>query len=325
VANAQTQARESERIYTANQDLFANKAISRDGLEQSKAKYEQDQINLKQAVRQRDETYASLGRQAPVLADRVRAAEDAVRQAQAALASARATAAQSKNGDVVAAQADAQARKSDWLYAAGQAARLQLRAPFAGVVQTLANQTGDISRPLQPGDGVTAGQALVTMAGEGKYLVRTRVDEQDIAAVAVGQRAEIGGEDLAGAKLPGHVIAINAIAQKSDDPSNTSRQVITTVQLDRSLPYLRDGMTVDVDIITREAPHAIVVGNDAIRRDARDHPFVYVVRAGRTVQTPVTLGAANEAQTVVKSGLGPGDVVVNDRNAAIGAGVAVAP
>lgn len=323
VANAQTQARESERIYTANQDLYTNKAISRDGLEQSKAKYEQDQINLKQVIRQRDETYASLDRQAPVLADRVRAAEDAVRQSEAALASARATAAQPKNSEVAAARADADARKSDWLYASDQAARLRLRAPFDGVVQTIANQPADITRPLQPGDAVTIGQTLVTMAGDGAYLVRTRVDEQDIAAVAVGQRAEIGGEDLAGAKLPGHVVAINAIAQKSDDPSNTSRQVITTVRLDRNLPYLRDGMTVDVDIITREARHAIFVGNDAIRRDGTSKPFVYVVRNGRTVQTPVTLGPANEAQTVVTSGLKPGDVVVNDRSVAIGAGMAV--
>ncbi len=173
-------------------------------------------------IRQRDETYASLDRQAPVLADRVRAAEDAVRQSEAALASARATAAQPKNSEVAAARADADARKSDWLYASDQAARLRLRAPFDGVVQTIANQPADITRPLQPGDAVTIGQTLVTMAGDGAYLVRTRVDEQDIAAVAVGQRAEIGGEDLAGAKLPGHVVAINAIAQKSDDPSNTS-------------------------------------------------------------------------------------------------------
>jgi len=323
VANATTQARESQRIFTANQDLYTNKAISRDGLEQSRAKYEQDQVNLKQVISQRDETYAALTRQAPVLSDRVRAAQDAVRQAEAALASARATAAQPKTGDVVAARADAEARKSDWLYASDQAARLELRAPFAGIIESLASQTSDTTRPLQPGDAVTIGQALVTMAGNGNYLARTKVDEQDVASVNVGQRAEIGGEDLGTAKLPGHVTAVNAVAQKSDDPSNTSRQVITTVQLDRSLPYLRDGMTVDVDIITREAPHVLVVGNDAIRRDDGDKPYVFLVRNGRTVRTPVTLGDANETQTIVKRGLEPGDVVVNDRNVAIGAGAAV--
>jgi RND family efflux transporter MFP subunit len=323
VANAATQARESQRIFTANQDLFANKAISRDALEQSRARYEQDQVNLKQATSQRDATYASLARQAPVLVDRVQAAEDALKQAQAALASARANAAEPKTADVAAARADAAARESDWQYAAAQVERLTLRAPVAGVVETLASESGDSTRVLQPGDAVTAGQALVTIAADRGYIVRAKVDEQDIASVAVGQRAVIGGEDLAGTTLPGHVVEIDAVALKSDDPSNTSRQVITTVRLDRTLPFLRDGMTVDVDIITHEAAHTLVVGNDAIRHDANTQPYVFVVRNGRTVKTPVTLGASNESQTVVTRGLAPGDVVVNDRNVGIGDGVAV--
>ncbi len=319
VANAATQARESERLYTANQDLFTNKAISRDALEQSRARYEQDQINLKQVTSQRDETYAALARQAPVLADRVQAARDALRQAQAALASARATAALSKTSDVDAARADAAARQSDWLYAQDQLAHLQLRAPFDGVIETLANQPGDITRVLRPGDAITVGQALVTIADASGYIVRTKVDEQDIATVSVGQAAVIGGEDLAGATLPGHVVEIDAVAQKSDDPSNTSRQVSTPVPL----PFLRDGMTVDVDIITHASPHAIVVGNDAVRHDAANAPYVLVVRDGHAVQTPVKLGPANETQTSITRGLAPGDVVVNDRNVAISAGTAV--
>lgn len=324
-ANAQTQARESQRLYTANQDLYANKAISRDALEQSRAKFEQDQVNLKQVQRQRDETYAALGRQAPVLQDRVRAAQDAVRQAEAALASARASAAQPKTSDVTAARADAAARRSDATYAEDQVARLQIRAPFGGTIQTLATQTADSTRPLQNGDSVAVGAPLVTIASDDKYVVRTKVDEQDIAAVHPGQRAVIGGEDLGGKKLAGHVIAVNAVAQKSDDPSNTSRQVITTVRVDDVLPFLRDGMTVDVDIITRELPHTIVVGNDAIRRDAQNKPYVFVVKGGKAVKTPVTLGPANETQVVVERGLARGALVVNDRSPAIADGIAVKP
>lgn len=325
VANATTVERESARIYRANQDLFNNKAISRDALEQSRAKNEQDEVNLAQLKSQRDETYASLKRQSPVLSDRVRAARDSVRQAEAALSSARATAAQPKTGDAAAAQADAAARKNDWQYAADQAARLQVRAPFSGTVASIATQSGDSMRPLQPGDAVTAGQMLVTLASERNYVVRTKVDEQDIASVRIGQRAVVSGEDLAGKTLPGHVVAINEIAQKSDDVSNTSRQVITTVQLDRSLPFLRDGMTLDVDIITRELPHVIVVGNDAIRRDPGDKPYVYVVHDGRTVKTPISVGPSNETQTVVTRGLTPGMVIVNDRNAGITPNAAVTP
>ncbi len=82
---------------------------------------------------------------------------------------------------------------------------------------------------------MSAGQALFTMAADDRYIVRTTVDEQDIAGVRVGQRAIVGGEDFGSATLGGRVVAISPIAQKSDDPSNTSRQVLTTIALDRQL------------------------------------------------------------------------------------------
>jgi multidrug efflux pump subunit AcrA (membrane-fusion protein) len=323
LASAQTQMRESERIYVVNQDLFANKGISRDALEQSKSKYDQDRISLDQAQRQREETYAGLARQMPVLANRVVAAQEAVRQASAALASARATASSTKEHDVAAAQADAAARRSEWLAALHQADSLELRAPFDAVVESVASQASDRARLLQPGDAVSASQALVTISSADNFVVRTKVDEQDIAAVAVGQHAEIGGEDLGGRKLAGRVVEMDAVAQKSDDPANTSRQVMTTIRLDQTLPYLRDGMTVDVDIATRRVQRVITVENDAVRRDDSNRPFVFVVRNGRVVAAPVVLGEANESETIVTSGLVSGEQVVNDRNPLIVADVIV--
>ena len=67
--------------------------------------------------------------------------------------------------------------------------------------------------------------------------MRARVDEQDVANVRTGQPAIVSGEDLGTTKLPGHVALIGAVAQKSDDPSNTARQVITTIALDQTVPF----------------------------------------------------------------------------------------
>ena len=325
VAQRQTDLREAERIATANRDLYAQKAISKDTLDQSVAKLDQARVAFAQATRDRNETYAQITRQNPVLAERVQADRDAVNQAQAALAAARANAGQDKSGDVQAAQADTAQRYQDWRYAADQVARLQIRAPFAGVVQTIANQAADALRPLQPGDTVTAGQPLVTLSGASGFIVRTRVDEQDIANVRVGQTASVSGEDLGTTKLPGHVAAIGAVAQKSDDPSNTARQVITTVALDRTVPFLRDGMTVDVDIVTQDRQHVLAVTADAIRRDANNKPYVLAVTNGKTVKRAVTLGSTNESQAIVERGLKPGDVVIGERNVGIVEGIRVTP
>jgi multidrug efflux pump subunit AcrA (membrane-fusion protein) len=325
VANALTELHEQQRLAAADQDLYAQKALSRDALDQQQAKLAESQITYGQQVRLRDETYAQLARQGPVLGDRVKAARDAVTQAQAALASAQATAAQDKSGDVQSAEADASQRFADWRYAADQVGRLRIVAPYAGTVQSVATESTDTLRPLQPGDPVTVGQAMVTLAGDQGFVVRARVDEQDIANVRTGQLALVSGEDLGTTTLPGHVATIGAVAQKSDDPSNTARQVVTTIALDRTVPYLRDGMNVDIDIVTNHDARALALPNDALRHDLAGKPYVLLVRSGKTVQQPVTVRASNDVATVILSGVHTGDVVVDDADVAIVSGIAVKP
>ena len=154
--------------------------------------------------------------------------------------------------------------------------------------------------------------ALFTLAAGNDFIVRTRVDEQDIASVAVGQRAIVGGEDFGRATLGGHVMAISPIAQRSDDPSNTSRQVVTTIGLDKRLPFLRDGMSVDVDIVTHDERNVLTIPAEALRTDAQG-TYVFVVRDGHAVRAAVKLGTQNDTQAVVKSGLHDGDTVVAEK------------
>jgi RND family efflux transporter MFP subunit len=325
VAQRATDLREAKRIADADQALFNQKAIARNTVDQDVAKLQQAQVAYDQAKRDRDETYAQITRQSPVLSDRVRADRDAVKQAEAALAAARASAGQDKSGDVAAANADAQKAYEDSRYANDQVARTRIVAPFAGVVQTIANETADTLRPLQPGDAVTAGQAIVTLAGESGFVVRTRVDEQDVANVQVGQLANVSGEDLGTAILRGHVAAVGAVAQKSDDPSNTARQIITTVSLDRTVPYLRDGMNVDVDIVTADRRRALVIPTDAVRREADGKPYVLTLINGRAKKRSIKISLSNDVAAIVTSGVKLGDRIIADRNVGITDGVAVQP
>jgi RND family efflux transporter MFP subunit len=324
VATAESSLRDAQRVWEANKDLFANKAISKDTLDTSFTKYDQARIAYEQTKRTRESTYLQLQQNVSVLADRVKASRDAVRQAEAALEAARIQSGQNKYSDVVAAKADAAARLSDKTYADDQVSRLTFRAPFDGIVQTIATQTGDTLRPLQPGDSVTVGQSVISIASNAGFIVRARVDEQDISQVHVGQSVKISGEDLGTKSINGHVAVVGDVAQKSDDPSNTSRQVITTIALDSSLPFLRDGMTVDVDIATTSLSHVIEVPTDAVRKDGSTS-YVWVVKDKKPVKTTVKTGPANDAQTIITSGLKPGDTIVVDRNAVIAPSTTVNP
>jgi HlyD family secretion protein len=252
-----------------------------------------------------------------VLRDRVRAAEDSLRQAEAALASARATASTDKSGDVEAASEDAARAADEAAYDRDQVSRLEIRAPFTGTIESVATQTGDSLRPIQPGDQIQAGQTLFTMSDGDTFIVRTKVDEQDIASVRVGQRAIVSGEDFGNRTLSGRVAAISPLAQKSDDPSNTSRQVLTTIRLDSTLPFLRDGMSVDVDLVTRQQFHVLTVPVDALRKDDKGKSYVFIRRNGVAKRSDVRLGDQSDTVAVVLSGVNPGDAVIADKNIAL--------
>ncbi len=324
LSKATTDLAEAKRTYDANSYLFAQKGLSRDALLQSQARFEQTKIAFNQARSERQILGGTLTREAQVLRDRVGSARDAVRQAQAGFAAAQANASQSKAGDVQAARADAERASADLAYARAQAGKLEVRAPFAGIVQSVASQTGDALRPVQPGDSVQQGQALFTMAADENFIVRTKVDEQDVAGIRFGQRAIVSGEDFGGAKLPGHVIAISPIAQRSDDPANTSRQVVTTIALDRRLPFLRDGMTVDVDIITRDSKHVIVIPTDALRKDDKG-TYVFVVGKGVARRVAAKVATQNDTQALVSAGVRAGDTIVAEKNPEVVADTKVTP
>jgi HlyD family secretion protein len=319
-----TDLREAKRTYDADKYIYEQKGLSNDALMQAQARYEQAQVTYDQAVSERRILGGTLTRTNSLLHDRVRSAQDAVSQAVAALASARANAAESKAGDLEAAKADADRADADLTYASAQVAKLSVRAPIDGIVENVATQAGDSLRPLQPGDAIVSGQTLFTLASGDSYVVRTKVDEQDVAGLKVGQHAVVSGEDFGGATLDGTVLAISPIAQKSDDPSNTSRQVVTTIALTKRLPYLRDGMTVDVDILTHDENNVIAVPADAVRTDDAG-TYVFVVKDGRAHRTAIKTGASNDTQIVVTSGLHAGDTIVTDKTSDVSDNARVTP
>lgn len=266
---------EARRIYDADRMLYQNQAIPRNQLEQDRANFEQAQVAYDQSVVQ-----ARLG------------------------------AVSGFNGNSVE-YAQATERKSQIVNAQNQqqVAFTRIVAPFDGTIQTVAAQPNDPLRPLQSGDAVTQGQALFTMAGEGGYIVKAQVDEQDVINVRVGQRANVTGQDFPGRTILGRVASIAPVAVKSTDPSSTAKQVLTTIALDSSPSFLKDGMSADVDILTTYVPGAIVVPNDAVGKDG-SRSYVYIVDGGVAHKRFVRVGKAGDTQTWVTSGLAPGETIV---------------
>jgi RND family efflux transporter MFP subunit len=290
VATNRSALDEARRVYDADEALLAQKAIARSQVDADKAKLDQAQVAYDQAVAQ-----LRLGAVSGYGQDSVQAA-----------------------------QADAEKTKIVNAQNQQQVAFTQIVAPMSGTVQTVTAQTGDTMRSLQSGDAVTAGQELFTIAADDRYVVKAQVDEQDIINVRLGQRANVTGQDFPDKTIVGHVSYIAPVAQKSSDASSTAKQILTTIALEDSPPYLKDGMNADVDILTTYVPHALVVRNDAILKDGK-RSYVFVVERGTAAKRWITTGRVGDTTTVVTSGLQPGDVVVTTKDPQIKPGVRVTP
>jgi len=288
--NAKTNLDEAQRIYKADVNLYNNKAIPRNQLDVDKAKLDQAQVQYDQALRQ-----LQLGAVTGYGQSSVQYAQAAAQKAQ------------------ILNQSNQQ-----------QLGFTSITAPVDGTIQTVATQPADPLTQLRPGDPVTAGQGLFTIAAGGGFVVKAQVDEQDVINVRNGQAVNITGEDFPGRTLSGHVASISPVAIKSTDPSSTARQVVTTIRLDQSPSFLRDGMTVDVDILTTDIKNALAIPSAAIGTDAKGS-YVYVVRSGKLAKTYVRTGPKNDTQTVIKSGLARGDKIVAARNPLLHDGQNVTP
>ncbi|HEY8321822.1 MAG TPA: efflux RND transporter periplasmic adaptor subunit [Candidatus Baltobacteraceae bacterium] len=274
VETAKSNYDEARRIYTADANLYANKAIARNQVDIDRAKMDQAKVQYDQAVRQ-----LQLGAVSGY-------GQNSVQYAQTAATKAQILNAQSQE----------------------QLGFTRIVAPFAGIIQTVASQPADPLRNLQPGDPISAGQAIFTIASGNGFIVKAQVDEQDIINVKVGQKAVVTGEDFPDHNIAGHVADIAPVATKSTDASSTSKQVLTTIAVDAAPGYLKDGMSANVDIYTTHLAHVVTVPNAAILTE-KARKYVWTVRGGKLHKTPIKTGANNESVTVVTSGLEPGDQV----------------
>jgi HlyD family secretion protein len=275
VDTAKSSLAEAKRVYDADEALLAQRAIARNQVDADKAKLDQARVAYDQALSQ-----LKLGAVSGY-------GQDSVQYAKATEEKSR-----------IVNEQDQQ-----------QLSFTRIVAPADGIIETVATQPSDALRSLQPGDAVTSGQTLFTMSSASGYIVKAQVDEQDIINVKLGQRANVSGEDFPNVTIPGHVAYIAPVAVKSADTSSTAKQVLTTIALERSPDFLKDGMSADVDILTADIPHAIAIPNDAVVKNGGTS-YVYVVKNGVAKRRAVKVGRVGDTSTMIASGLASGDVIV---------------
>jgi len=197
--------------------------------------------------------------------------------------------------------------------ARAQLEKTTIRAEVAGTV---------LSRNAEPGDLVQPGRVLFEIAREGDTEILVPVDEKNLEVLALGQPAMCVADAFPRRPFPARL----GFIAPAVDPQRGSADVRLAV--DPVPGFLRQGMTVSVNIETGRRARALVVPNDALARtdgDDGDDSALWVVVDGRAERRRVKLGLRGLASTEVVSGLRAGDWVLADASPGVEAGQRVRP
>lgn len=186
--------------------------------------------------------------------------------------------------------------------AQAQLAKTTIRAEVAGAVLT---------RNAEPGDLVQPGRVLFEIAQAGDTEVRVPLDEKNLEVLAIGQPAMCVTDAYPALPFQAKVSFIA--------PSVDGQRGTVDIRLAVSSPadFLRQDMTVTVNIETGRRDQAMVVPNDAFISVEGNKAQLWLVSNGRVMRRQVELGLRGMAQTEVTAGLQFGDRILANGRATV--------
>lgn len=191
----------------------------------------------------------------------------------------------------------------------------RIAAPIDGTVIQRATEVGEV---VVPGVQATLnGKPLLTIADLSVLLVKVELNQIDVAKVRVGALASVTFDALPGKTLSAR---ITRVAPASTRQSEKDLEVFPVeAELLTSDDAIKPGMTADVRVQLEERADVILLPIEAVVKKAGRATVTRVLDAEgepRTEQVEVTLGARNDREQELLSGLNAGDRVLIDPAAA---------
>lgn len=175
---------------------------------------------------------------------------------------------------------------------------VELRAPFAGQVQSLG---------IAPGSSIKAFQAVLTLADPAKLEIRAIPATEDLARLGIGQVAIVRLSSQTGKEWTARITNMPLAASTMGNATGQDTSVHLHLD-DVSVPLaLGDAATVLVTIDTREN---VLWLPPAALRQFQGESFVFVETNGVQRRVNVTLGVQSGERVELLSGLEEGQTVV---------------
>jgi HlyD family secretion protein len=202
-----------------------------------------------------------------------------------------------------------------------------ITSPIDGVVTKLRMKVGELAIVGIENNSLTN---IMEVADLSRMVMIARVDETNVAALKVGQRATVRMPAYRDEVFEGTVDSVSpAIADMSRGMMNSTVMNFfeAKIRLKTDGRRIYSGLTADADIETSRhdgirVPSQAVLGrpldalpdavrnSPAVQKDKSVASVVFRMIDGKAVATPVVVGASDETHTLIKSGLDEGAEVI---------------
>lgn len=197
--------------------------------------------------------------------------------------------------DYVMAQTQAKQARANLDTADSRLGYATITAPRDGVL---------ITRSVERGTVVQPGKTLLVLAPAGDVQLVLQIDERNLGKIALGQNALASADAYPDRRFGATITYINP----GIDISRASVEVKLTVA--DPPDYLRQDMTVSVDIEVAAKDEALILPLRSVHDALSGKPWILGLKDGRASQRPVKLGLRGNSQVEITEGVAAGDVAI---------------
>jgi multidrug efflux pump subunit AcrA (membrane-fusion protein) len=182
--------------------------------------------------------------------------------------------------------------------------KMLVHASMDGVAVINSMWKGGNMSDVQEGDEVRAGFPFMQVVNPAQMQIRAKVNQADIEELRQSQSVRIRLDAYPELDFGGRVESIAAVAQTSTF-SGKARTVVVLFTINGTDPKLMPDLSASVDIEVERQPNALVAPRDTVIKENGKN-FVMVKSGSGYDRREVKLGAANDAEQVIASGVQKG-------------------
>ncbi len=176
----------------------------------------------------------------------------------------------------------------------------RLYAPIAGVVSAINIKEGETTNTQN-------GSVVVTITKPGSLAFEAFAEDTDVLKINTEQKSVVKVDAISNMVFPSQVTFISNLATV-DQNGLSSYKVRATITDQKNLTLL-DGMSGQIQFITKEKSGILIVPNSAVTRK-NNQSLVYKLDQGKSQETIVETGFTDGKEVEIISGLSLGDSVI---------------